>query len=39
VPLAILRQMIHHPLTDKGIVQFRRDWEKAQANAASAVAA
>src|SRR5689334_20233940 len=37
VPLAILRQMIHHPLTDKGIVQFRRDWEKAQANAASAV--
>jgi len=27
VPLKILRQMIHHPLTDKGIVQFRKDWE------------
>jgi transaldolase len=39
VPLAILRQMIHHPLTDKGIVQFRRDWEKAQASTAAAVAA
>jgi hypothetical protein len=22
--------MIHHPLTDKGIVQFRSDWEKAR---------
>jgi hypothetical protein len=31
--------MIHHPLTDKGIVQFRRDWEAAQAggSATSAV--
>jgi transaldolase len=27
VPLNILRQMIHHPLTDKGILQFRKDWE------------
>jgi hypothetical protein len=27
--------MIHHPLTDKGIVQFRRDWELAQADASS----
>jgi hypothetical protein len=33
VPLKVLTQMIHHPLTDKGIVQFRRDWEAAQANA------
>jgi hypothetical protein len=24
--------MIRHPLTDKGIVQFRRDWEAAQTN-------
>ena len=27
--------MIHHPLTDKGIVQFRQDWEAAQAAAQS----
>ena len=26
VPLKILRQMIHHPLTETGIVQFRKDW-------------
>ena len=30
VPLKILRQMIHHPLTDSGIVQFRKDWQAAQ---------
>jgi transaldolase len=30
VPLKVLRQMIHHPLTDKGILQFRTDWEKVQ---------
>jgi transaldolase len=33
VPLKVLTQMIHHPLTDKGIVQFRRDWQAAQASA------
>jgi transaldolase len=27
VPLKILRQMIHHPLTDSGIQKFRKDWE------------
>jgi transaldolase len=27
VPLKILRQMIHHPLTDTGILQFRKDWD------------
>jgi transaldolase len=27
VPLKVLRQMIHHPLTDAGILQFRKDWE------------
>ena len=26
VPLRILRQMIHHPLTETGILQFRKDW-------------
>ena len=31
VPLDVLRRMIHHPLTDTGVVQFRRDWEAAQA--------
>jgi transaldolase len=30
VPQRILRQMIHHPLTDKGILQFRKDWETVQ---------
>jgi transaldolase len=30
VPFKVLRQMIHHPLTDTGILQFRRDWETVQ---------
>jgi transaldolase len=30
VPFKVLQQMVHHPLTDKGIVQFRTDWEKAR---------
>ena len=30
VPHKILRDMIHHPLTDKGIMQFRKDWESVQ---------
>jgi hypothetical protein len=25
--------MVHHPLTDKGIVQFKTDWETARATA------
>jgi len=28
VPPAILRQLIHHPLTDKGLAQFVADWAK-----------
>jgi transaldolase len=36
VPLKVLTQMIHHPLTDNGIVRFRRDWEAAQADVALA---
>jgi transaldolase len=31
LPFKVLQQMVHHPLTDKGIVQFRDDWEKARA--------
>jgi transaldolase len=34
LPFKVLQQMIHHPLTDKGIVQFKADWEKARAAAA-----
>jgi transaldolase len=30
VPFRVLSQMIHHPLTDKGVIQFRRDWEAVQ---------
>jgi transaldolase len=30
LPFKVLQQMVHHPLTDKGIVQFRTDWEKAR---------
>lgn len=30
VPLKVLTQMIHHPLTDTGIATFRRDWKSAQ---------
>jgi transaldolase len=30
VPHKVLRQMIHHPLTDTGIQQFRKDWEAVQ---------
>jgi transaldolase len=31
VPHKILRQMIHHPLTESGILQFRKDWESVHA--------
>jgi transaldolase len=30
VPFKVLRQMVHHPLTDSGIVRFRSDWQAAQ---------
>jgi len=35
LPFKVLQQMVHHPLTDKGIVTFRADWEKARKDAAS----
>ncbi|MGH2464541.1 MAG: fructose-6-phosphate aldolase [Candidatus Limnocylindrales bacterium] len=38
VPLKVLRQMVHHPLTDSGIVQFRNDWHQAQEPPSHAVA-
>jgi transaldolase len=31
LPFKVLQQMVHHPLTDQGIVQFKADWEKARA--------
>jgi len=34
VPFKILQQMVHHPLTDKGIVTFRQDWDNARKAAA-----
>ena len=30
IPFKVLQQMVHHPLTTSGIVQFRSDWEKAR---------
>jgi transaldolase len=39
VPFKILQQMIHHPLTDKGIVTFKQDWEKARQASAQKLAA
>src|SRR5919204_550624 len=30
-PFKVFQQMVRHPLTDKGIVQFRKDWEDARA--------
>ena len=30
LPFKVLQQMVHHPLTTSGIVQFRSDWEKAR---------
>jgi len=35
VPIKVLRQMVHHPLTDTGIKQFRKDWDAAQTAAAA----
>jgi transaldolase len=34
VPFKVLQQMVHHPLTDKGVVQFKKDWEAARQAAA-----
>jgi transaldolase len=30
LPFKVLQQMVHHPLTDKGIKTFRDDWDKAR---------
>ena len=33
IPFKVLQQMVHHPLTDKGIVSFQKDWAAARAAA------
>jgi transaldolase len=38
VPFKVLQQMVKHPLTDKGIVQFQKDWAAARAAAGTAPA-
>jgi transaldolase len=30
LPFKVLQQMVRHPLTDKGIITFREDWDKAR---------
>ena len=32
VPFKVLEQMLHHPMTDRGLEQFLTDWEQAQQN-------
>ena len=31
VPFSVLRAMVRHPLTDSGIVRFRKDWDAVEA--------
>jgi transaldolase len=35
LPFKVFQQMVRHPLTDKGITQFRADWEKARGELAA----
>ena len=35
IPFKVLKQMVHHPLTDRGIELFKADWAKATAEAAA----
>jgi transaldolase len=39
LPFKVLQQMVRHPLTDKGIVQFKADWEKARQTAGAGTSA
>jgi transaldolase len=36
LPFKVFQQMIRHPLTDRGIAQFKADWEAARAALAAA---
>jgi transaldolase len=35
LPFKVFQQMVRHPLTDQGIVQFRADWQKARGEVAT----
>jgi transaldolase len=35
IPFKVLQQMVRHPLTDKGIVQFRKDWDSVRKEVAA----
>lgn len=35
IPFKVLKQMYHHPLTEKGIAAFKNDWEKLQGTPAA----
>ncbi|HYH92502.1 MAG TPA: fructose-6-phosphate aldolase [Candidatus Saccharimonadales bacterium] len=35
LPFKVLKQMVHHPLTESGIVQFKQDWTSAREAAAA----
>jgi transaldolase len=35
LPFKVFQQMVRHPLTDKGIVQFRSDWDAARKSMAA----
>jgi transaldolase len=35
IPFKVLKQMVHHPLTDRGIELFKADWAKATKEAAA----
>jgi transaldolase len=35
LPFKVLQQMVRHPLTDKGIVQFRKDWDSVRKEVAA----
>jgi transaldolase len=39
LPFKVFQQMVRHPLTDKGIVQFKSDWEAARAAATASAKA
>jgi transaldolase len=31
IPFSVFKQLVHHPLTDKGLAQFLKDWEGVKA--------
>ncbi len=33
IPFKVIQQLVKHPLTDKGLEAFLKDWEKWQSNA------